>query len=115
MPVDRKNLERAKQQLEEAKSRLKEGLSFWIFPEGTRSRTLELLPFKKGGFHVAMALGVPIVPVWIEGAGKVLLSDTLKVTPNLNIRVHFGHPIETSGKNLTDLMTEVRQAIEINQ
>jgi 1-acyl-sn-glycerol-3-phosphate acyltransferase len=115
IPIDRKDLEKAKQQLEEAKSHLKEGVSLWIFPEGTRSRTLELLPFKKGGFHVALALGAPIVPVWIEGAGKVLLSDTLKVVPNLTIRVHFGCPIETSGKNLPDLMTEVRQAIEMSR
>lgn len=112
IPIDRKNLTKAKQQLEGAKSHLKEGLSLWIFPEGTRSRTLKLLPFKKGGFHVALALEAPIVPVWIEGAGKVLISDTLNVTPNRTIKVHFGHPIDTKGKNLPNLMVEVREAIE---
>lgn len=115
IPVDRKNISKAKGQLGQAKNTLKEGMSVWVFPEGTRSRSLELLPFKKGGFHVALSLGVPIVPVWIEGAAKALPSDTLKVLPNQTIRLFLGHPIETAQlkrEDLRDLMSRVREALE---
>ncbi len=115
IPIDRRNITKAKGQLNQAQTRLQEGISVWIFPEGTRSRSLELLPLKKGGFHVALALGVPIVPVWIEGAAKALPSDTLKVLPNQTIRVYFGHPIETAHltrEDLAVLMKQVREAIE---
>jgi 1-acyl-sn-glycerol-3-phosphate acyltransferase len=118
IPIDRKNITKAKGQLGQAKNRLKEGMSIWVFPEGTRSRNLELLPFKKGGFHVALSLGVPIVPVWIEGAANTLPSDTLKVLPNQTIQLHFGYPIETAHlkrEDLRDLMSQVREALEKKQ
>ncbi|MEI6805089.1 MAG: lysophospholipid acyltransferase family protein [Myxococcaceae bacterium] len=118
IPIDRKNIRKAKEQLGQAQSQLKAGMSIWVFPEGTRSRSLELLPLKKGGFHVALALGVPIVPVFIEGAAKALPSDTLKVLPNQTIRVVLGHPIETAGlkrEELPFLMQQVREALEKNE
>lgn len=111
IPIDRKNIHRAKGQLEEAKERLKEGLSIWLAPEGTRSRTLELLPFKKGGFHVALALGVPILPVWIQGAGEVMHADSLKVFPGKTVQVYFGNPVETVLTGLPVLMEQVRKSI----
>lgn len=114
IPVDRCNLQKAKGQLEMAKAKLQDGLSLWVAPEGTRSRSLELLPFKKGGFHVALALGVRIVPVWIEGAAEVLPSDSLWVRPGRTILVSLGKPIDTSRltqNNLPQLMEQVRTAI----
>jgi 1-acyl-sn-glycerol-3-phosphate acyltransferase len=114
IPIDRKNLTRAKQQLEQVKSHLQGGESIWISPEGTRNRTSELLPFKKGGCHVALQLGIPIVPVWIEGAEKVIPANGSRVTPNQPIHVFIGQPIQTEGlgtADLPDLMHRVRMGI----
>lgn len=115
IPIDRKNLAVAKTQLKQAKSRLEEGVSVWLAPEGTRSLSETLLPFKKGGFHVAVGLGVPIVPVRIKGAGNVMPPDSVRVNPNQIVRVFFGKPIETKQLqigDLTFLMQNVREAIE---
>ena len=113
-PIDRKNLTRAKGQLEQVKDHLRSGTSIWIAPEGTRSRTADLLHFKKGGFHIALQLGIPIVPVWIEGAEKVLPADGYRVTPNQPIHVFIGQPISTEGLGVADLeglMHRVRTAM----
>ncbi|MBH1988814.1 MAG: 1-acyl-sn-glycerol-3-phosphate acyltransferase [Myxococcaceae bacterium] len=114
IPIDRKNLKIAKQQLEEAKTRLQEGISVWIAPEGTRSISGELLPFKKGGFHVALSLGTPILPVWIEGADNVMRADSIRVCPSQTVRVTFGEPILTQGfgiERIDDLIREVRGSL----
>lgn len=114
IPIDRKNITKSKAQLNYAKNKLKEGFSIWIAPEGTRSRTLELLPFKKGGFHVALALGIPIVPAYIQGAAEVVPSDSLKVSVDKKIGVYFGHPVSTDGlssQQMPVLMKQVREAI----
>jgi 1-acyl-sn-glycerol-3-phosphate acyltransferase len=112
--IDRSNREKAIGQLEKAKERVKEGVSIWIGPEGTRSRTDELLPFKKGGFHLAMDLEVPIVPLWVKGAAQVIHPESTVVTPNQTVSVYFGDPIVTKSlgkEHLPQLMAQVREAI----
>jgi len=112
--IDRQNRVKAIQQLEGAKSQLKKGISIWIAPEGTRSRTGELLPFRKGGFHIACALGVPIVPVFISGTDKVVPAKVLKVYPNHSIYVNIGKPISTQDvekKDIPALLEKTRNAI----
>jgi len=107
IPIDRKNKIKAIRQLEEAKARLRTGISVWVAPEGTRSRTGELGSFKKGGFHVAMALGVPIVPFYIQDASLVVPANSLVVQPNQTIRVYFGKAIDTRSyreDQVSDLM-----------
>ena len=62
--IDRSNPRSAKQQMDVAREMIKkENLNLAIFPEGTRSRTQEILPFKKGGFHLAVSMGFPILPI----------------------------------------------------
>jgi len=111
--VDRSNRERAVRSLALAGERIRGGANILAYPEGTRSRDGRILPFKKGPFVVALRAGVPIIPVAIEGAGRVLPADGFGVRPG-TIRVKFGEPIPTAG--LTDdqrdqLMRQVRDAI----
>ena len=73
VPLERGNREQSLPAIERAAQALREGNSFLIFPEGTRSRTGELLPFKKGGFIMAVKGQAPIVPVAIVGARDAML------------------------------------------
>ena len=85
-----------------------------MFPEGTRSRTGELLPFKKGGFIMAIKAKVPVVPVVISGARAAMKKGSRIIRPVM-VTVRIGGPIETRGRSLTDrddLIKEVRARIE---
>ena len=68
VPLERGNRDQSLPAIERAADDLRDGNSFLIFPEGTRSRTGELLPFKKGGFIMAIKGQAPIVPVAVKGA-----------------------------------------------
>jgi 1-acyl-sn-glycerol-3-phosphate acyltransferase len=112
--VDRKKRDKAIRQLEKAKRVLNKGVNVWVSPEGTRSRNGLLAPFKKGGFHVAIDLGAPIVPAWIDGADSVVPPDQFLVKPDGKVQVRFGKPIPTAGLSkdrLPELMAETRAAI----
>jgi 1-acyl-sn-glycerol-3-phosphate acyltransferase len=115
IPVDRSDRKRSIQSMAEAAERIHGGTSVVIFPEGTRSADGKLLPFKKGGFLLAMQAGATIVPVTIVGSGAITPKGTLRISRGpRTIRVHIGEPLETSGRLLTDrdeLMEEVRRNI----
>lgn len=111
--INRSRHTEAVKSLAQAGERIREGSSILAFPEGTRSQDGALLPFKKGPFVLALEAQVPIVPVAIEGSGRVLPPGRL--TPRRDvIRVKVGRPIETKGRTLADrdvLMREVRESI----
>lgn len=109
--VDRADREKAIGQLDAAKARLTEGCSVWIAAEGTRSKDGTLGPFKKGGFHVAVGLGAPILPTWIDGTLGVLPSGSLRSVTGQTVTVRFGAPIPTAGRTVSDLLPEVRAAL----
>jgi 1-acyl-sn-glycerol-3-phosphate acyltransferase len=112
--VDRRDRKKAIAQLEKAKAVLREGVHVWIAPEGTRSRTGVLGAFKKGGFHIAKDLGVPIIPAWIEGAHHIIPPDQFVCGYDGELDVRFGAPIPTEGvsnEELETLMEQVRLAI----
>ena len=109
--VDRGNREQSIQALELAKTQLRQGTSIWIAPEGTRSLTGALGPLKKGGFHLARQLGVPIAPAWISGTKEIISPDGFGVTLHGHISVRYGAPIETEGVELADLMAKVQLAL----
>jgi 1-acyl-sn-glycerol-3-phosphate acyltransferase len=112
--LDRRDRKKAIAQLEKAKGVLAQGVHVWIAPEGTRSRQNVLGPFKKGGFHVAMDLGVPIIPTWIEGTHNIIPPKSFVVAHDGEIEVRFGAPIPTAGlprEQMDGLMERVRGAI----
>jgi len=109
--VDRDNRAQSIAALEQAKAQLQAGTSIWIAPEGTRGPPGELLPLKKGGFHVATQLGVPIAPAWITGTADVISPDSFGVRMNGTVTVRYGEPIATVGVELPVLMEQVRASL----
>jgi 1-acyl-sn-glycerol-3-phosphate acyltransferase len=111
--VDRANRAQAVGSLKRAAAKIRGGKSIIAYPEGTRSRDGRILPFKKGVFVLALEAGVPIVPVAIEGSGKVLPSDSFALRPG-EVRLKVGRPIPTEGRSAEEreqLVREVRHAL----
>jgi 1-acyl-sn-glycerol-3-phosphate acyltransferase len=97
-----------------AKEKLQSGIRLWIFPEATRSRDGKLLPFKLGGFRLALETNAIIIPVGISGTKDILPPDTFKLATEKNVILHTGEPIDTanySSRSLNKLRQDV--AIEI--
>ncbi len=67
---------------------MKRGVSFLIYPEGTRSPDGRLLPFRRGAFVLAIKAGVPVVPVACSGAHRVIPKKSYRITPG-DVVVHF--------------------------
>jgi len=114
VPVERENRDAAFASIDEAAASIRQGNSFLIFPEGTRSRTEELLPFKKGGFIMALRAQAPIVPVAIMGGRTSMRKGSAVVRP-VRVTVRIGEPVETAGRTIDDrdvLIAEVRSRIE---
>lgn len=109
--VDRADRKKAIGQLERAKKLVAEGYSLWVAAEGKRSRDGRLRTFKKGAFHVALSLQVPLVPVWIQGTLDVIPPDQWRSATGQNVIVAYGAPIPTTGCTTADLprlIAEVR-------
>jgi 1-acyl-sn-glycerol-3-phosphate acyltransferase len=114
IPVERANPEQSARAVDEAAASVAAGHSFLVFPEGTRSRTGELLPFKKGPFIMAIKGRVPIVPVAISGARAAMAKGSAIIRP-VAVRVRIGDEVPTAGLTFDDrdaLGAEVRRRIE---
>ena len=101
--------------IDQAAASIRSGNSFLIFPEGTRSRTDELLPFKKGGFVMALKAQAPIVPVAISGGRASMRRGSAVIHPVM-VDVKIGDPIETTGMSVDDrdeLIAMVRDRIQV--
>jgi 1-acyl-sn-glycerol-3-phosphate acyltransferase len=114
VPVERANREQSFASIARGAESIREGNSFLIFPEGTRSRTGALLPFKKGGIIMAIQAQAPILPVAVTGGRAAMRKGSAIVRPVL-VSVRIGEPIETAGRSLEDrdaVIAEVRGRIE---
>ncbi len=94
--VDRSNHRRAMASLEKARQRIVRGTNILFFPEGTRSRSGQMRPFKKGAFHLARDLQLPVLPVSIIGTREILPSDTARLTPGREVTIVIHAPISAN-------------------
>lgn len=114
VPLERANPGQSLPAVNRAADALRAGRSFVIFPEGTRSTTGALLPFKKGGFVMAIAAQAPIVPVAITGARDAMHKGSMLIWP-ATVTVTFAPAVSTEGKVFTErdsVIRDVRAAIE---
>jgi 1-acyl-sn-glycerol-3-phosphate acyltransferase len=112
--INRQNRKEAFEAYDEAAKVIQSGTSAIVFPEGTRSRTGEIQPFKKGPFVLAIAAQVPVVPVYCAGTFTLKAKGRWTITPH-PVAVLFGDPILTTGLKYEDrdaLSDRVRAAIE---
>jgi 1-acyl-sn-glycerol-3-phosphate acyltransferase len=114
VPVERTNREQAVEAVDVAVEHLRAGESFLIAPEGTRSRTRALLPFKKGGFVMAIKAQVPVVPIAIIGSDDVMPRGRLYATPGV-VTFRIGEPVPTVGLTFEDrdaLAADIRHRMD---
>jgi lysophosphatidate acyltransferase len=114
--IDRENAEKARQSLEEAARRINaERLNVWMAPEGHRNLGAEMLPFKKGAFHLAIAAQVPILPVVVGPVWTVFDARRAMNRPG-RIPVKVLDPIPTTGlaeADVSALSARVRAAMDV--
>lgn len=111
--IDRGNARKAKQAMLETTDTLRHrDTSIWVFPEGTRNLGKGLLPFKKGAFQMAIAAGVPIVPVCVSSyAGRIRLNRW----NSGRVLIHSLPAIPTAGMTMDDLPLLMQRCQELMQ
>jgi len=109
--VDRADRKGAVRSVGAAAERLRQGWSLLSFPEGTRSADGRVQRFKTAAFAAAVEAGAPVVPIALEGAGRILPRGSLRNCPG-TIRVAVGDPIPTACLDRHDLACRAQQAVE---
>ena len=112
--VDRGNHQRAMRSIEDAARLVRDGVSIYLAPEGTRSRDGKIGKLKKGGFHLALGTGAPIVPVAIRGTIDILPRGGKVMQRGRRVDVTIGAPIASAGRDLDGLIAEVRDFLVKN-
>lgn len=114
VPIERSHKAHAIEAYQVAAETIRKGVSMVVFPEGTRSRTGELLPFKNAPFGLAIAAQVPLIPVYVHDTFRILPKGAWRLRPT-PIRVFIGEPMTTAGLTLHDriaLRDRTRLAIQ---
>ena len=112
--IDRHDREQGLRDLDRARGKMADGITLWVAPEGTRSRTGELGSFKKGGFMLALQTGATIIPLGIRGAHDVLPAKSLAFCLGREAEIHVGSPIDARRYTIETrdaLMAEVERQI----
>ena len=113
VPVDRGDRSRGAATVEAGLRKLAGGRSLVIFPEETRTRDGELLPFKRGAAHLALKSGLPILPAGVAGTFRILPRDSWEIRPG-PVVVSIGEPIEVAGRDVRErdaVTEEIRKAV----
>ena len=112
--IDRSNRERAMESMRIATERLRSGISYGVCAEGTRARPGQMLPFKKGAFHMAVQAGVPVVPIAFKNSDQLMGKGTGVAWPGTIEMVMFP-PVETgwvaNDEDLQQLVDQVQEMI----
>lgn len=110
--VDNTNATTRSNTIKEAKEQITNGVSIMLFPEGSRTRTGKMGKFKRGAYHIAYDLELPIVPLTINGPFDVLKRGTFKINPGkMELIIH--KPIPTKGINEEQIPEIINQTKEI--
>src|SRR6185436_5082221 len=112
--VDRSNHARAVKSIEQAARLVREGVSIYLAPEGTRSVDGRIGKLKKGGFHLAIGTGAPIVPVAIRGTIDILPRGAHVMRPGKRVTVQIGQPIDVADRDMESLMAQVSEFLVKN-
>lgn len=112
--VDRANHANAVRSVDHAATLLRDGVSIYLAPEGTRSRDGRIGKLKKGGFHLALDTGAPIVPVAIRGTIDILPRNAKVMRSGQQVSVQIGRPIDVAGRELPDLVAQVSEFLVDN-
>ncbi|WP_067477889.1 HAD-IB family hydrolase [Nocardia amamiensis] len=110
--LDRSNTAQAKAALRPVVETLRSGLSIAVSPEGTRSYTPEIGPFKKGAFHIALQAGVPVIPIVIRNAGEICRRNSMVVRSG-TVDVAILEPIDVSGWDPDDMDADVARVRQL--
>ncbi len=112
--IDRNDRKQAQKDLARAKEKMQTGIILWVAPEGTRSRTGKLQPFKKGGFILAYQTQAIIIPIGIRGSYNILPPKATRFNLHQKAEVHIGKPIDVRNYKIKDrakLMDDVKNSI----
>ena len=114
--IERESPKKAYRSMLKAAEAVKKGVSVMIFPEGTRSPDGKLQAFKKGLFLIALKSQAPILPITIQGTGKIMPKGDWRAYPG-HVRITIDPPLDTVGippEKEEELSREVRQTLEKN-
>ncbi|MDE7393429.1 MAG: 1-acyl-sn-glycerol-3-phosphate acyltransferase, partial [Muribaculaceae bacterium] len=110
--VDNHSPAAVRRTIDTARATLRDGMSIVIFPEGARTFTGKVGPFKKGAYQLALEFGLPIVPITIDGAFKVMPRTTLIPRPgHIKLTIHKPIAAPHSDDDRTEAMQLTRDTI----
>jgi 1-acyl-sn-glycerol-3-phosphate acyltransferase len=115
IPLKRGDRESVAAMLATAEADLRDGISVMIFPEGTRSRDGRLKPFKAGAFELAVATGLPVLPIVVGGTGDALPARGFVLRGRHPITLTVLPPIPSQGLDAAELSDRARSAIADRQ
>lgn len=111
--VDNTSIVSRRDSIKKAKKELVGGVSIMIFPEGSRTKNGQFSPFRRGAFRIAMDMGLPIVPITINGPFDILKVHTMTLTPGeLELTIHKPIPtVNLEEKDINALMDKSKEII----